>query len=624
MTTAATLGRFGLVARLLLIGAEVGRAQAKESTLGHYRGYSEATYDGWQRESRYLTMRDGVRLAIDIIHPTRAGALPTERLPVVWAHERYHRASIVDGAVQPKVGWAKPLLEHGYVIAIVDARGSGASFGTQPGFYSPDETRDMYEVTEWLANAPWSTGRIGMYGRSYLGHAQYHAAATAPPHLRAIFPEMAVFDFYPMLYPGGIFQEFALPTWRTLTRNLDQSLTFDWFGIRFGPVAPVDGDSGLALRAAAIEAHAGNWDVGDMWRRVPFHDSKDPETGVAYFEERSPGTYLDAINRSGVAIYHMTGWRDPVPRAPLLWYANLRVPQKLVIGPWFHTETTGLDNTAEHLRWYDYWLKGIDNGIMREAPIHYGTFNAPPDSAWRAAWRWPLQEERRVALFLAAGPTGSVASKNDGRLVLRPAGSGADTGPADLTASLGKANRWTNGYGGPAGYPDLASNDAKGWTYTTPPLARSVEVTGHAIMHLFVSADRPDADLFVQLEEVAPDGRSEFVTDGMIRASHAALGTAPYRNLGLPFHPHRASTQVALGAKPREIVLDLLPTSYRFRAGHRIRLTVTGADHDNFPVPDQPPTLTIHRSAGGQSFLDLPVIPGKVGPRESLAFRSVR
>ena len=329
-----------------------------------------------------------------------------------------------------------------------------------------------------------------------------------------------------------------------------------------------------------------------------------------FHRERSPGTFLADINRSGVAIYHLTGWLDPVPRDALVWYANLRVPQKITIGPWFHQQTTGLNNVAEHLRWYDYWLKGIDNGIMREPPIHYGTFNAHPDSVWRSAWQWPLPDERRTRFYFQPGPTGSVGSRNDGRLGRNvPSTAGADSQTVDLTASLGKANRWTNGYGGPAGYPDLRANDAKGWTYTTEPLDQRVEVTGHPVVRFWVSADLAEADFFIQLEEVAPTGESRFVTDGILRASHARLGTPPYKYLGLPYHPSSTRGTVALSGRPRELVVDLLPTSYLFRIGYRIRVTLNGADRDNFPTQPRPPVVTIYRGPRYPSSIELPIIP---------------
>lgn len=595
---------------LLSWGASTAAIGQDSLSAGRYPGDTPPEFDGAALESRLVTMRDGVRLAIDIVRPTRRGVLHRDPLPVVWAHARYHRASIVGEQRRASYQWILPLVRYGYVVAVVDVRGSGASFGTQPGFFSAAETGDLHDVTEWLASQPWSNGRIGMFGRSYLGHAQYFAAAERPPHLRAIFPEMAVFDFYEMLYPGGIFQEFALPTWRLLTRNLDASVPFEWFGTRFGPVAPIDGDSGITLRDAAIAAHRDNWDVGAMWGRVPYRDSRDPETGSMFHRERSPATRLADVDRSGVAIYHLGGWLDPVPRDALLWFANLTVPQRVTVGPWFHSQTMGFDNLVEHRRWYDYWLKGIDNGIMREPPIRYGTFNAHPDSVWRTARRWPPPETRAQRMFLDGGPSGTVASRNDGRLSpRRPRGGGQDEQLVDLSATLGKANRWTNGYGGPAGYPDLAENDAKGWTYTGEALAARLEVTGHPLVRLWLSADRDDADLFVQLEEVLATGESRLVTDGMIRVSHAALGKPPFRNFGLPWHPHRARDTVRLSTTPREVVLDLLPTSYIYRAGSRIRLTVQGADRDNFPAAPIPARITIHRSARYPSALVLPVFP---------------
>src|SRR5436305_5253403 len=150
------------------------------SEFGKYSGYSEAVYDGWVRSSRYVPMRDGIRLAVDIVRPTLHGRVATERLPVVWTHTRYQRAFYDVSFEGMKVYSAADaddrrvqVVRHGYVVAAVDARGTGASFGTYMGWFSSDETRDGYDVTEWLAAQPWSNGNVGMYGRSYLGFTQY-------------------------------------------------------------------------------------------------------------------------------------------------------------------------------------------------------------------------------------------------------------------------------------------------------------------------------------------------------------------------------------------------------------------------------------------------------------------
>src|SRR5438093_4660154 len=369
---------------------------ARVSKPGVYEGYSKAEYDGYQRSSQYLTMRDGVRLAADLLRPTRNGALRCDERAVIWTHHRYHRAFFkADTLVDYVRGFGEGmdrLIHHGYVIAAVDTRGGGASFGSQQGFFMPSETRDAYEITEWLATQPWSSGAIGMTGRSYLGITQFFAASQAPPHLKAIFPEMYVFEWYPMIYPGGVFRDDFFGKWQFLTHNLDNAVKFTWGPLRFDGVAPVDGPSGKAQLDSAVAEHRGNRDMLEMWRGVPFRNSVDPVTGKEIHSERGPATYLDQINKSGVAVYGIAGWYDAFPRDAFLWFRNLKVPQKLVVGPWFHNGSKGFDLAAERHRWFDHWLKGIDNGIDRDRPIRYYVIDAPADSAWRTASTWPIPE----------------------------------------------------------------------------------------------------------------------------------------------------------------------------------------------------------------------------------------
>ena len=608
--------RIALVAAVALGGPAL--AQERVSRFNEYRGYSEARFDGFQRTSQYLTMRDGVRLAIDILRPTKGGVVATEKLPVIWTHHRYHRGNVQGDTVLTILDWTaglKDVLLHGYVVAAVDTRGGGASFGTQPGFFSREESRDAYEITEWLARQPWSTGKVGMFGRSYLGITQYFAAAERPPHLAAIFPEMAVFDFYSFIYPGGIYRDDFFRHWQYLTHTLDNSTPEDWYGRKLPAVLPVDGDSGVALRAAAIRDHQANRDIDSLWSSLPFRDSKDPLTGRRLHPERSPHTYLARINAARIPAYHVGGWFDAFPKDVTLWWANYRGPERLTIGPWQHGGYSGWDIGVERLRWYDYWLKGIQNGVTREAPIHYWTLNAPAGREWRSAWSWPLETERRTTFFFGPGKSGSIDSRNDGLLgPSRPAGSvGFDEQLADLSATVGTANRWTNTYGGKFGYPDLASNDRKGWTYTTEPLPEAIEVTGHPVAYLWVTADRPDADFFVYLEDVAPSGASSYLTEGTLKASRRALATPPFASFGLPYHPGRQADTLSLPNHPVELAIDLLPTSVIFQPGHRIRVTITGADRDNNVVIEPAPTVRVYRSTRYPSRIVLPVIPTQGG-----------
>src|SRR5205814_1479895 len=150
-----------------------------------------------EHASCYIPVRDGVRLAADVFRPRRGGAVVEQPLPVLWCQERYHRSERVDGVLLTKLDshpWLRDVVRAGYVVAVVDGRGTGASTGVRTSEFSDEEVADTYDVTEWFADQPWCDGAVGMFGDSYRGIIQYLAAAAGPPHLRAIFPQMAMFD----------------------------------------------------------------------------------------------------------------------------------------------------------------------------------------------------------------------------------------------------------------------------------------------------------------------------------------------------------------------------------------------------------------------------------------------
>jgi putative CocE/NonD family hydrolase len=595
-----------LVAALVVAGPRLTQAQEHErvSRFGEYRGYSEPLYDGYARTSQYVAVRDGTRLAVDIFRPTLDGIVVEDPLPVIWTHHRYHRADVEPNgsliSLLDDVPLLQILIQHGYVIGAVDVRGGGASFGTRHGEFSREEAYDAYDITEWFAEQPWCTGNIGMFGISYLGITQYTAASTQPPHLKAIFPQMAMFDLYTFTYPGGILNENFVRNWGTGVMFLD----------RFSPAAPVDEDPSGELLAAAIAEHRGNWNVYQMAQNHPFRDSRGEPDDLLMFRDLSPSTYLDAINASGVAIYHLGGWYDMYPRDAVTWFNNLTVPQKIVMTPWEHEGSGGFDLLTEHLRWFDYWLKGIPNGIMDEPPIVY---NVMGTTEWRTATEWPLPETQPTTFYFDAGPSGSVASVNDGWLRAGDAPqAGQDDYVADYSTTTGTATRWTNGYGGPFGYPDMIPQDEKSLTYTTAPLEADIEITGHPIVHLWVSSTAEDGDFCVYLEEVDTSGQSHYISEGVLRASHRALADPPWNYQGLPYHRSFASDLQPLPAdEPVELVFDLQPTSNIFDAGHHIRIRVSAADADTLQnlTFDPPPTITVYRGTEYPSSVVLPVIP---------------
>lgn len=572
------------------------------SAFGRYAGYSERVYNGYDRFSQYVPMRDGTRLAVDYYRPTLNGALHDEPLPVIWTHTRYQRANqMINGRIVGTLYQGEYLLPYGYIIGVVDVRGGGASFGVRPIEFSPAEAQDAYDITEWFAAQPWSDGNIGMFGRSYLGITQLFAAAQVPPHLRAIMPEMHVFDLYEMVYQNGIYMNTFMEQWDRTVRALDAST--------LSLVAPVDGPEGMDLLQAALALREQNGYPLDFAPDAPYRDSTIPIEGIESYAVVSPAAYLDAINESGVAIYQVGGWFDMYATDPLLWYANLTVPHRLAMPAWSHGDWDDW-LLPEALRWFDYWLKGIDNGIMEEPSLAYELYDT---GAFRFADQWPLPEETRVPYYFAAGPSGSVASANDGGLRTdAPTGDGADVYTVRDDTTVGAANRFTAGYGGPFGYGDLTWNDEKGLTYTTPPLEADLTVIGHPVAHLWVSSTATDGDFFVYLEEVDADGESTYLTEGKLRASYRALAEPALDYLGLPWHPGREADLLPLvPGELTELVFALRPTANLFEAGHRVRITVTGADWFMFDTPelDPRPVVTVYRNAEHASYVELPVVP---------------
>jgi len=582
-----------LILASLTAGAAVPPVQKTEkvSAFGKYSGYSEAVYDGWIRSSRYVTVRDGTRLAVDIFRPARKGKVATEKLPVVWTHHRYQRALRDKGKVYTILDsfpWLADVLRHGYVVAAVDARGSGASFGRFEGMFSTHETDDAYDITEWLGTQPWSSGKVGMYGRSYLAFTQYLAASRKPPHLKAIFPEVGGTDVYELIYRGGIYHGPFIEMWSSLVREMDVDK----------PALPVDEDKDGSLLKAAVEQHKANRSAADIFAALPFRDSVDATSGVQVFREWTPITYLKEIRESKIPIYLLDGWYDRYVRDAAILFNNLDNPRRITIGPWTHTQSNRLDFGAEHLRWWDYWLKGIDNGIMKEDPVHYYVIGTPKGTAWRSAKAWPLPNERRTKYWLGAKTLATAAPTEKGA---------KDEFSVDYSAEVSPDPRW----GLEQIFPELSAHDAKGLTWTTPPLSGALEVTGHPIAHLWISSSTPGADVFVYLEEVNEKGDSRYVSEGMLRAANRATADPGYNLLGLPYHRGLKSDRAPLTpGTPVELVIDLYPTSTLFAAGHRIRVTVTGADKANARTPRQtpPPRLTVWREAGRASWMELPVI----------------
>jgi len=439
------------------------------------------------------------------------------------------------------------------------------------------------------------------------------AASTRPPHLKAIFPTVALFDIYEVAFHNGVFFDDLIRTWSDLTMELDKT----------PGAAPVDGENGEALLKAALEEHAGNRRLIDVVTPLRFRDSRDEATGARIYHDWQPAGFIKETNEAGIPMYVWGGWFDSFTKDCILIFRNFAVPKKLVMGAWSHSprdpEIAKEEFTlaiTEALRWFDYWLKGIQNGIMDEPPVRYHLMKAPKQNEWRTADAWPIRDTAAVPYYFGGGPSGSVASVNDGVLntVLPTGGAGPDEYRVDYTTTTGKTSRWDNAVGGGFEYGDMAGNDRKGLTYTTPPLAEDLNVTGHPVVHLWVSSTSKDGDFFVYLEEVDGLGVSYYVSEGAIKASHRALSEPYYDNLGLPFHrSYSEDAQPLKPGRPVELVFDMEPTANLFDAGNRVRITVVGADADNaLPASeDPPPTVKVYKKGKMASYVSLPVVGGE-------------
>jgi hypothetical protein len=302
------------------------------------------------------------------------------------------------------------------------------------------------------------------------------------------------------------------------------------------------------------------------------------------------------MRKSGVGVYAVANWNEAGTKHGAFYtYRNLRNQARLLVGPaahcgWSQVKTeTGFDIVDEEKRFFDYWLKGRQNGVMNEPRVTYYTYNAPGGQEWRRAATWPLPNERRTTWYLG-----------DRKLsAARPTAAGRDSVGFTRIAQAATST------GGPRETPGEHV-----LTYDSAVLNEDLELTGHPVMRAWISADATDTDIVARLDDVAPDGSTRsYNMHGQFRASHRAVAKAPYDTMGLPWHSFTRDAARPLSETPSEVVFEMLPLSYIFKAGHRIRLTLFFADSASPATPAAAPRVTIIRSPTMPSSVTLPIIP---------------
>ncbi|WP_157531011.1 CocE/NonD family hydrolase [Mycobacterium sp. IS-1496] len=597
--------------------------------------------------SFYLTMRDGVRIAVSTYLPEnlREGA----RLPTILHQTRYYRSmelrqplrTVVPGPtfhhIPRNARCRKRFVASGYAWVDVDVRGAGASFGDRVCEWSPDEIRDGAQIVDWIVRQPWSDGKVGAVGTSYNGGAAEFLLANRHPAVRAVAPRFAPFDAYTdIAFPGGVHATWFTETWgrynAALDRNAPHEVVGKWADLVLTGVQPVQADHDRSLRSAAVAAHEANYDVhkqalsirfrDDVAPLDPFHRKLGAEielVGTPVDESGSvnvfsPHNYWRDFQASGAAVYSYSGWFDGAyANAAIKRFLTVSTPgSRLILGPWNHGGgwhvdpaqgplKSVFDHDAELLRYFDHHLKGRATGIEAEPRVHYFTMI---ENRWKSADAWPPPAEP-YTYHLAP----------DRRLqpAIPDCDNEADHYVVDQSVGTGEHSRWRTQVtiGEAVRYPDRAAQHARMLTYTSAPLDRALEVTGHPVVRLFVTSPTADGTVFAYLEDVDEQDRVAYVTEGQLRFVNRRLSDAApvYSQIG-PYRTFKRGDAAPLVAgESAQLTFDLLPTSYLFRPGHRIRVALAGCDASHFEVlSDGPRTLAVHRDRSRASCIELPVV----------------
>jgi putative CocE/NonD family hydrolase len=573
-------------------------------------------------------MRDGTILRANIYRPVGEGQWPVLLTRLPYGKDFPIGNSALDAA---------QVARRGYVVIVQDTRGRLTSEGEWAPFVHED--LDGVDTIAWAAQLPYSNGSVGMYGGSYFGFTQWSAAVHNPPALKAMIPFQTWNDpLNGVIFRGGALELGVSGSWQ-LMMGLDVLMRRH----RGDPQA-----LGRAISLLAKEIDA----LGKMgYWSLPlreFKPLKQQDIAPAFFEyfdqpvDRSHGslkpmTILGKHEQVRVPTFNVGGWYDIFLQDTIINFTTMRehgaTPEarqsKLLIGPWSHGGFTNpigelnfgfgataafidlqFDFVSLQVRWFDQWLKGIDTGILKEAPIKLFVMGA---NVWRDEQEWPLARAVNTRYYLhSMGKANSL--RGNGYLMTsapeydEPRSDHFDYDPADPVITRGGALLMSPEY--PAGPFDQRETESRNdvLVYTSPELMEDVEVTGPVTVHLWAISSAPDTDFVARLVDVHPDGYAQNLTDGIIRAR--------YRN----FERGEAPSLIEPG-KPYEYDIDLWATSNVFKAGHRIRVDITSS---NFPRWDRNPNTghafgadsemvvahqTILHDHQHPSYITLPVVP---------------
>ena len=511
------------------------------------------TYQSVSREV-LVQMDDGVRIATTIAFPSLDGKTPAPgRFPAVLGMTPYGRNGLC-GCFPPDF-----FATRGMVGAVADVRGTGGSEGDLSGnYFSPREARDGYELVEYLGTQPWSTGKVGMAGGSYVGITQYLTAEQRPPHLAAITPAVAISDLYRDGYAHG-----GIP-------NL-------FFDTQYIAVQGAPGAAGTNTDPALAEESVGSKLGQSPPGTIAFDYLKRPDDD-AFYRDRSP------IYRAGdieVPVLDIGSWHDGLLRGSTEMFGALSrrpgVETRLYMDPCTHkgcgapfapfTNASGLqDTSALVFEFLDKYLRGAD--VPERPPVEVYVQGR---NEYVSAGEWPPAGTRYERLALGPG-------------ALRPAGDPATPGEPQTASYVSDpaagASLALDQYGTVAASPyvpaDQRLEGPHGLTFRTEPFAEPRTLIGPLALHLVAASSATDTDWYAKLADVAPDGTESIITEGALRASHRELDPAKSRP-ERPYHTHTNPQPIEPG-RFYGYDIEIWPTAYELAPGHRLQLRLTSSD----------------------------------------------
>lgn len=550
-----------------------------------------------------IRMKDGTVLRGDLMLPADAsGRAVTKRLPVIVTITAYNK-TVIGGA--GGLGGADPsyLVQRGYAQLTVDARGTGSSEGVWQAF-GKQEFRDGKQIVEWAHSRrrPWSNGKVGMSGPSYMGINQIFTAAQRPQGLRAIFPQVPAADVYrDVVASGGAIDVGFIPLWLGLVTTT---------GVIPPATTATDPTSGFAALLQHLYG-AGTFTVPLMLNALL---GGDAAYDGAFYRQRSP---IEVVDKVRVPTFLVAGQQDLFQRGTPLLFEALQdndVPTKMIVGPWDHLQgSSGAEvGRAGHgslpelqLRWFDRWLRGDTSTRIGRIPAV--TTYEQGSGRWRETDTW-IDGRTRARSYRLSGD--AVTAVRHGVLT---SGKNVKPGTADVpplpVAGLctRSSNQWTAGLPNAAlsdlpCWDDNALNDRAGIVYETAPVRTPVRLSGPINAKLFASSPTGDGMLSVSVSDVAPSGKVTRLSGGWQVISLRALDRKRSRYLDgaliQPHHPFtRASKKRLAAGQVGRVDVEVFPTAAKIRKGHRLRIAVQAFDVPHLlpAVPDLPGAVTVIR-----------------------------